>query len=312
MSERVKVSDVLLNIGWQFANDATINSLAKSNFGRPFNVIVGGYAQKLASEDEAPFIWVMSDEEEADISGEGTRSFTAKVVLGICPMKDVPSTTKMFAQATIVNRYCSEIKVLADEALSLISEGDPIRESSASIVTVIDTAEESAATNIASAKESAAEGSWREMLTDIDSLASYAVTIMAKLDELYDIVNDDTHYHVRERVDAALVISESLEITLSILMQEEDSVRTAFEQYEEDPFISKVYAERTDSAAGLVAYGAISMFDAFRDLISKIMNGTNFGLPLVSMSFKSQSVSHYPLDWTEFTAKFERQETLSL
>lgn len=306
----VPTSSVLINIARALADDEGLKNLSIKTFGRGCQVVVGGYAQKLASDNDAPFVWVFSEEDDTEVSGSEAIGFTAKLVVGICPQRDIPSVDVMFADADDVMAKANGVHDALKEILGVLEVDTEIYEAVKVHVDEAEARVEDCAGELASAREASAGGDYTAMLEGVAAVGSKSAPLASDVEAVSGLVSGVPE--AAELVEAAAEAVSALGEANAVLSAEREKVAVEFANYVDDPFVSEIVRQRDVENNGLMIYGAVRTVELFKARIIDVLNRGSFGMPLKSVKFKNQAVTHYPLDWSELTAEFENPETLSL
>lgn len=306
----VPTSSVLINIARALADDEGLRDLSVRTFGRGCQIVVGGYAQKLASDNDAPFVWVFSEEDDTEVSGSEAIGFTAKIVVGICPQKDIPSVDLMFADADDVTAKANGVLDSLKAILGVLEDGTELYEAVKVHVDEAEARVEDCADELAAAREASAGGDYSAMLAAVAAVGSKSAPLASDVEAVSGLVADVPE--AAELVEKAAEAVSALGDANAALSAERETVAAAFASFVDDPFVSEIVRPRDAENNGLMIYGAVRTVELFKARIIGVLNTGRFGMPLKSVKFKNQAVTHYPLDWSELTAEFENPETLSL
>ena len=304
----INTSEVLEKLGEKIAASSTLANICRSTFGRGCQVAVSGYSQKLLGDSDAPFVMVFPDEDDMNLDAKEVTRFIAKVVIGFCPVKDIPSSKALLDSLQGVDVNANTAIELGESFIDQYV-GDESREEA---LQLLEYAKEeikacAAAYNMvqSSAKSGDLDGVIEQSVNYLESVFKdgglykdlSAILVLAK-----NVPEDDHFFGCVHWMPEYKDMSEN-EIEL---------IRAKWEDFNENPFIADVRSERSDSSNGLTVFGSINIIDSFRNCLNQILDDNDFGIPVSKVTMKNNSSSHYPLEWSEVTIEFSRPETLSL
>lgn len=304
----INTSEVLNKVGELIANDAALCSICTSTFGRGCQVAVSGYAQKLMGEEDAPFVMVFPDEDEMDADAKEVTNFIAKVVVGFCPVKDVPSAKAMLDALAGISENASAALELGEDFIQRYVPAKDVedaehhlelaRASNETCASVYDRVIDAAKSGELDAVITQA----REYITLVFPAGGLHSSIAAVVSLARGVPEDD---HFAGCVGSMLRYRTAAESEIA-------DMETKWADFNENPYIADTRSVRSETSNGLIVFGSLNILDNFRNCINRILNDNDFGLPVTKVTMKNNSSSHYPLEWAEITITFNKPETLSL
>lgn len=303
------ISDLLLEIS-KCIKKSGISSSCQTLFGKDMKFIIGGYAQKLASDEDAPFCLVMSENSENGVNSNNVISFSAKIIIGICPMKDVPSTVAVendvseakFRLGSLLIQQASIKDALTDE--SDIAFAEDVMTRCGSFKDDFESAVSSAITSKDAEDYSTAISSYETALLNTGSFLQCTKEIF---DHTWVDVQGKPAQHLidlmySEWEDYNLITTKYGFITFRT---DTENLRQEFDSYVDDPFIKNVTPD------GITIYGAQQIMDDLRAKVVDAVSTMNNGMIIDSVTVNSSSVSHYPLEWCEITVGMSLPESMT-
>ena len=308
----INTSDILNKIGARIAADDTLANICASTFGRGCQVAVSGYAQKLMGEDDAPFVMVFPDEDEMDVNEKEVKNFIAKVVIGFCPVKDIPNAETLVKIASFIGGNLASAIDAASAFIDEYAEGQEKYERANELLEHVKTAKVDRIDGLLdSINDLYKSGDLEAVIVKVEEMriAIFDSTdVIQALAAIHNLLRPDAQISDDTTFGAALVAMNEAQTSL---VAEEGSIRAKWDDFNENPFIADTRSVRNERSNGLIVFGSLNILDSFRNCLNRILNENDFGLPVMKVTMKNTSSSHYPLEWAVMYVEYNEPEALT-